>query len=138
MSMWSIFLFIFFLIIRRPPRSTRTDTLFPYTTLFRSKQQRQGYNRDSCGDQHGRGRATQVEVVLAGHDEHIGTGRTGGCQNRHRRRQRWQFEEVERENRHEGRIDRKSTRLNPVTNAHLVCRLLLEKQKNKKKEHEKT
>src|SRR3546814_13688419 len=27
----------FFLMIRRPPRSTRTDTLFPYTTLFRSK-----------------------------------------------------------------------------------------------------
>src|SRR3546814_2827522 len=26
----------FFLVIRRPPRSTRTDTLFPYTTLFRS------------------------------------------------------------------------------------------------------
>src|SRR3546814_20324624 len=27
---------MFFLRIRRPPRSTRTDTLFPYTTLFRS------------------------------------------------------------------------------------------------------
>src|SRR3546814_19033939 len=31
----SLILF-FFLMIRRPPRSTRTDTLFPYTTLFRS------------------------------------------------------------------------------------------------------
>src|SRR3546814_2899338 len=31
-----ILLFVFFLMIRRPPRSTRTDTLFPYTTLFRS------------------------------------------------------------------------------------------------------
>src|SRR3546814_20605747 len=31
----------FFLMIRRPPRSTRTDTLFPYTTLFRSV-------RESC------------------------------------------------------------------------------------------
>src|SRR3546814_15558272 len=30
------FLF-FFLMILRPPRSTRTDTLFPYTTLFRSR-----------------------------------------------------------------------------------------------------
>src|SRR3546814_6365267 len=30
------FPFVFLLIIRRPPRSTRTDTLFPYTTLFRS------------------------------------------------------------------------------------------------------
>src|SRR3546814_11096935 len=27
---------VFFLMIRRPPRTTRTDTLFPYTTLFRS------------------------------------------------------------------------------------------------------
>src|SRR3546814_4639801 len=32
-TMW---FFVFFLMIRRPPRSTRTDTLFPYTTLFRS------------------------------------------------------------------------------------------------------
>src|SRR3546814_5384221 len=31
-----LFLIFFFLMIRRPPRSTRTDTLFPYTTLFRS------------------------------------------------------------------------------------------------------
>src|SRR3546814_20218358 len=30
------FWIIFVLMIRRPPRSTRTDTLFPYTTLFRS------------------------------------------------------------------------------------------------------
>src|SRR3546814_18582095 len=30
------FFLFFFLMIRRPPRSTRTDTLFPYTTLFRS------------------------------------------------------------------------------------------------------
>src|SRR3546814_1695528 len=29
-------IYVFFLMIRRPPRSTRTDTLFPYTTLFRS------------------------------------------------------------------------------------------------------
>src|SRR3546814_20242859 len=33
LSLYSVF---FFLMIRRPPRSTRTDTLFPYTTLFRS------------------------------------------------------------------------------------------------------
>src|SRR3546814_11204174 len=31
-----MFFCFFFLMIRRPPRSTRTDTLFPYTTLFRS------------------------------------------------------------------------------------------------------
>src|SRR3546814_13523975 len=33
-------LLFFCLMIRRPPRSTRTDTLFPYTTLFRSKMWR--------------------------------------------------------------------------------------------------
>src|SRR3546814_12701496 len=31
-----MFIFFCFLMIRRTPRSTRTDTLFPYTTLFRS------------------------------------------------------------------------------------------------------
>src|SRR3546814_14738091 len=34
-----LILYVFFLMIRRPPRSTRTDTLFPYTTLFRSRHQ---------------------------------------------------------------------------------------------------
>src|SRR3546814_11644105 len=32
-----IMILLFFLMIRRPPRSTRTDTLLPYTTLFRSR-----------------------------------------------------------------------------------------------------
>src|SRR3546814_16991961 len=36
-SLLFFLLFLFFLMIRRPPRSTRTDTLFPYTTLFRSQ-----------------------------------------------------------------------------------------------------
>src|SRR3546814_18340919 len=35
LSLFFVYIF-FFLMIRRPPRSTRTDTLFPYTTLFRS------------------------------------------------------------------------------------------------------
>src|SRR3546814_17356646 len=35
-----IIYFVFFLMIRRPQRSTRTDTLFPYTTLFRSVRTR--------------------------------------------------------------------------------------------------
>src|SRR3546814_14738310 len=46
-------------MIRRPPRSTRTDTLFPYTTLFRSDgliTQQEKYNKvidawSRCGDQ---------------------------------------------------------------------------------------
>src|SRR3546814_8994983 len=47
-------------MIRRPPRSTRTDTLFPYTTLFRSRlhllrldaarQAGRGHHRDPRGD----------------------------------------------------------------------------------------
>src|SRR3546814_18986052 len=36
MSITIRLLIFFFCVIRRPPRSTRTDTLFPYTTLFRS------------------------------------------------------------------------------------------------------
>src|SRR3546814_3775659 len=39
MSALMSYLFCFFMI-RRPPRSTRTDTLFPYTTLFRSAEAR--------------------------------------------------------------------------------------------------
>src|SRR3546814_11804516 len=35
-TIYLCFVCFFFLMIRRPPRSTRTDTLFPYTTLFRS------------------------------------------------------------------------------------------------------
>src|SRR3546814_19370518 len=39
-------MFVFFLIIRRPPISTRTDTLFPYTTLFRSARRIRGVIAD--------------------------------------------------------------------------------------------
>src|SRR6056297_4087560 len=35
-----VYVVFLFLMIRRPPRSTRTDTLFPYTTLFRSRTRR--------------------------------------------------------------------------------------------------
>src|SRR3546814_19146608 len=35
-------------MIRRPPRSTRTDTLFPYTTLFRSYIQHFGKRNEAC------------------------------------------------------------------------------------------
>src|SRR3546814_12037310 len=38
-------MWIFFLMTRRPPRATRTDTLFPYTTLFRSAGDRGGRHR---------------------------------------------------------------------------------------------
>src|SRR3546814_15297177 len=43
------FVCFFFLMIRRPPRSTRTDTLFPYTTLFRSRVDIQYHWRNDAG-----------------------------------------------------------------------------------------
>src|SRR3546814_14299891 len=43
-----VFFCFFFLMIRRPPRSTRTDTLFPYTTLFRSVNARTGTVKLAC------------------------------------------------------------------------------------------
>src|SRR3546814_3954696 len=42
-------MFYFFLLRRRPPRSTRTDTLFPYTTLFRSHPPRWPLNNGRTG-----------------------------------------------------------------------------------------
>src|SRR3546814_9357721 len=54
-------------MIRRPPRSTRTDTLFPYTTLFRSWHRRRGprwpeARRASAPPPDRRGRAERVAV----------------------------------------------------------------------------
>src|SRR3546814_18258308 len=46
-------------MIRRPPRSTRTDTLFPYTTLFRSVD----VDEDVALDR--RGQSVELEVALA-------------------------------------------------------------------------
>src|SRR3546814_18721406 len=37
-----MYIVVFFLLIRRPPRSTRTDTRFPYTTPFRCERDRPG------------------------------------------------------------------------------------------------
>src|SRR3546814_19395744 len=43
-------LFLFFLIIRHPPRPTRTHTLFPYSTLFRSLQPRPSWGLAPLSD----------------------------------------------------------------------------------------
>src|SRR3546814_5286805 len=51
-------------MIRRPPRSTRTDTLFPYTTLFRSEHEVQRFDR--CIPDALRGQRTRQLVVEAG------------------------------------------------------------------------
>src|SRR3546814_8375408 len=93
------FCYIFFLMIRRPPISTRTDTLFPYTTLFRSA----------------RTPAPHWVQVMGGWTPH-------------------QFKEKRLTTLPEinaaTEIGRAHVRT-PVTNAHLVCRLLLEKKNNK-------
>src|SRR6187551_3887742 len=47
----SQFHFFFFLMIRRPPRSTQRTTLFPYTTLFRSERERGARRRPLRGHQ---------------------------------------------------------------------------------------
>src|SRR3546814_15895133 len=62
--------FFIFLMIRRPPRSTRTDTLFPYTTLFRSDDPRRILHRrlprqpgDAELDGHGQRLAPPAQTV---------------------------------------------------------------------------
>src|SRR3546814_11094117 len=64
-------------MIRRPPRSTRTDTLFPYTTLFRSNVEGYGTFRPGAGTQPFAGEAgkqhrepeTRIETILPGYLE---------------------------------------------------------------------
>src|SRR3546814_3224722 len=51
-------------MIRRPPRVTRTDTLFPYTTLFRSLDELLRYPLVLCDPQVCEGHAKHVERVL--------------------------------------------------------------------------
>src|SRR3546814_937461 len=100
-------------MIRRPPRSTRTDTLFPYTTLFRSRPR--GAPQDDIGPD------MRVNLVIGeGRPPLIARRLEQGCGDRDREEQA-------------GVADRKSTRLNSSTNAHLVCRLLLEKKKQQRK-----
>src|SRR3546814_15596522 len=45
--MMYVLIFVFFLMVRRPPISTRTDTLFPYTTLFLSWQEARSFNHSA-------------------------------------------------------------------------------------------
>src|SRR3546814_3086282 len=123
-------------MIRRPPRSTRTDTLFPYTTLFRSPvrdvtplmdipQPFQILKMD-------RRRGNIVVSRRAILEETRAEQRSGLIQTLHEGQV---IEGVVKNITDYGAFvdlgDRKSTRLNSITNAHLVCRLLLE-HKNKK------
>src|SRR3546814_15406444 len=62
---------LFFLMIRRPPRSTRTDTRFPYTTLFRSAALARDHLRadeglERAGD--GRGQGLGIDMHFRDHE----------------------------------------------------------------------
>src|SRR3546814_17595025 len=70
---------IFFLRIRRPPRSTRTDTLFPYTTLFRSVEPTDGRDVPAyLTDRRGQAAEGSGAVVEA-NPETDGEGGGGRC-----------------------------------------------------------
>src|SRR3546814_2602078 len=111
-------------MIRRPPRSTRTDTLFPYTTLFRSiqlraKQKLKGYYGDITEKQF---KKNYTEAARMKGD--TGQNLIGLLERR--------LDAVVYRAKFAPTIWRsEDTRLNSVTNAHLVCRLLLEKKKKK-------
>src|SRR3546814_2330161 len=61
-------------MIRRPPRSTRTDTLFPYTTLFRSREPRLGRRRGA--DAHPADLAVRLPPAVRGLEDHDQRGLT--------------------------------------------------------------
>src|SRR3546814_10800393 len=52
-------------MIRRPPRSTRTDTLFPYTTLFRSRRRALDRYLEAGGGRGRRGQARRAGAIGA-------------------------------------------------------------------------
>src|SRR3546814_19638412 len=70
-----VFVFFFFLMIRRPPRSTRPDTLFPYTTLFRSGFAQQSEGKAIIESEPGRG--TTVRLYLPRHMGQEGVATVG-------------------------------------------------------------
>src|SRR3546814_7690602 len=114
----------FFLMIRRPPRSTRTDTLFPYTTLFRSDEDVGGRREQSLAGhqhtQHALGELHENLDVLADRAGIHGEGIVDALVQR-------VLQEIGR-----------AHVWTPVTNAHLVCRLLLEKKKQYTSNHKIT
>src|SRR3546814_17928626 len=72
--------YVFFLMIRRPPRSTRTDTLFPYTTLFRSLLGRGVHSVQGRGWPSYAVLPGLSSAVLLPHDGRNGHDRTAGRQ----------------------------------------------------------
>src|SRR3546814_6994992 len=115
-------------MIRRPPISTRTDTLFPYTTRFRAFDVADAARAERVRD----ARADDA----ASEDEHVGALRHRGLGRPRQPRPR-SFQKAPHEGQASGSVPRpawfaeigRAHVWTPVTNAHLVCRLLLEKKK---------
>src|SRR3546814_2688530 len=59
-------------MIRRPPKSTRTDTLFPYTTLFRSQDELRHVEPPRRGERGETGRTLRLRDDRAGYEAHGG------------------------------------------------------------------
>src|SRR3546814_6901382 len=116
---------------RRPPISTRTDTLFPYTTLFRACIKNDDdllAILESCSPRElfllrkyaravptARPPTTDATMLAPAVPAQVAAPAP--------------TEQHQPQQPEKAVQDRKSTRLNSVTNAHLVCRLLLEKKK---------
>src|SRR3546814_9669095 len=113
-------------MIRRPTRSTRTDTRFPYTTLFRSLVQ-----LGAIGRAHHLGPTTRFDSKTDHHHHLVCIRCNRVIDFEDARLDNLPLPDPTRTGFHitDYSVDRKSTRLTPVTNAHLVCRLLLEKKK---------
>src|SRR3546814_9975131 len=123
-------MFFFFLMIRRPPSSTRTDTLFPYTTLFRSSRPILNWTVQSIlavgplGNARANGRErrktskiplrAQASLDPAGRHRHLPPARLRRCDHGHDRRRggRLQADGLQPLPEQGGPLDRKSTRLN--------------------------
>src|SRR3546814_10252135 len=117
-------------MIRRPPRSTRTDTLVPYTTLFRfpgGDQRAYGGGGARLRDRQGQGRqaggAAAGERALPLQPDGAGRRRHGRNACRRHGGDAGGAAGGQRE------VERAHVRT-PVTNAHIVCRLLLDKRKS--------
>src|SRR3546814_9955379 len=131
---------IFLLMIRRPPRSTRTYTLFPYTTLFRSRRANRFHPRRRRPQGRGtarvnrqtrrryrvrRKRHRRCEPVIPGGCAALLPRRY--CCKRASGRTKASLGATMARTSVKGEIGRAHV-CTPVTNAHLVCRILLEKK----------